>query len=322
MKLSVCIPVYGVERYIERCARSLFSQTLTDGVEFIFVDDCSPDGSIARLERVLQDFPERRDFVRIVRHPVNRGLSASRETAFDMAQGEYVTYCDSDDWVEPGMYADMLSMAEKTGADLVFEDILVDRDGRSERVSQCCEQTPTGLVSAILNGSVGGFLCNKLFRKETVRRSRARHRPGLTGNEDVCYLCEFLSSDCKVVYLAQAHYHYEQRDGSLVHLGFRRHLESMRKIAKILDDCLPQECRGAFRIWKERVRYEAVMCPDMSTEDLDTFLPEVVRLCAYHPCYAKRVLFWLAMHGFRAILVRGKAVIYVRLKGLLARCRK
>ena len=80
-KVSVCIPVYGVENYIERCARSLFEQTLDD-IEFIFVDDCSPDRSIEILKHVIDEYRhsfEKRNYtVRIEQMPTNSGLAAVR----------------------------------------------------------------------------------------------------------------------------------------------------------------------------------------------------------------------------------------------------
>lgn len=94
--VSILIPVYGVEKYIERCARSLFEQTY-DNLEYIFVDDCSPDNSIAILKKVLEDYPERKAQVRIIRHERNKGLSAARNTATDAAMGDYIFYLDSDD---------------------------------------------------------------------------------------------------------------------------------------------------------------------------------------------------------------------------------
>ena len=72
--VSVIIPGYKVERYIERCARSLFSQTLED-IEYIFVNDCSPDRSVEILEKVLEDFPQRKTQVKIISNPENRGVS-------------------------------------------------------------------------------------------------------------------------------------------------------------------------------------------------------------------------------------------------------
>ena len=97
VKVSVCIPVYGVEQFIERCACSLFEQTMRDGIEFIFVDDCSPDNSVQRLEEILKRYPERQAQVSIIHHEKNMGLVRARKTALEAACGEYIIHCDSDD---------------------------------------------------------------------------------------------------------------------------------------------------------------------------------------------------------------------------------
>ena len=102
-KVSVIIPVYNVEKYIERCARSLLEQSLKD-IEYIFVDDCSPDNSITMLENILKEYPERQPLVKILFHEPNRGLAYTRQEGVDAAKGEYIIHCDSDDWVEPEMY--------------------------------------------------------------------------------------------------------------------------------------------------------------------------------------------------------------------------
>ena len=77
IKVSVCTPVYGVEAFIERCARSLFTQSYKN-IEYIFVNDCTPDRSMEVLQQVLSDYPERKDSVKIVNHKTNRGLVAAR----------------------------------------------------------------------------------------------------------------------------------------------------------------------------------------------------------------------------------------------------
>ena len=106
-KISVIIPVYNVEKYIERCVRSLFEQTLGE-IEYIFVDDCTPDGSIAILRRIIEDYPERKPFVSIISHEQNKGLAIARRTGVNAACGEYVAFCDSDDWVDTNMYEKLL----------------------------------------------------------------------------------------------------------------------------------------------------------------------------------------------------------------------
>lgn len=120
-KVSIIIPVYKVEKYIERCVRTLFGQTL-DSLEFIFVDDCSPDNSIELLKKVLNDYPNRLEQVKIIRHEVNKGVGKSRQDGVDAASGEYIIHCDPDDWVELDMYEKMYTKATDENVDVVICD--------------------------------------------------------------------------------------------------------------------------------------------------------------------------------------------------------
>ena len=119
MKVSVCVPIYGVEKYIEQCVRSLMEQTMTDGIEFIFVNDCTKDKSMSILNQVLEEYPHRIDQVKIIEHEVNKGLPSARNTALNEAKGEYIVHCDSDDWVEPTMYESMYNKAKISNADII-----------------------------------------------------------------------------------------------------------------------------------------------------------------------------------------------------------
>ena len=103
MKLSIIVPMYNTEKYIERCARSLFEQTLT-GIEFIFVNDCSPDRSLLILKRIIDEYVDRSLVIRIIEHEKNMGLAVARTTGLNQAKGEYIIHCDSDDWIETDMY--------------------------------------------------------------------------------------------------------------------------------------------------------------------------------------------------------------------------
>ena len=98
MKVSILVPVYGVEKYIGQCAETLFSQTYDD-IEYVFVDDCTPDDSIQVLRQVLSAYPQRTNQVSIIRHDHNRGLGAARKTAFEASTGEFVMNVDSDDYL-------------------------------------------------------------------------------------------------------------------------------------------------------------------------------------------------------------------------------
>lgn len=121
-KISIIVPIYNVEKYIERCARSLFEQTLDD-IEYIFVNDCSPDKSIEVLKSILKEYPQRIPFVHIVDHNVNKGLTKTRNTGLAIATGEFIAHCDSDDWVDCDMYRQLYEHAIKTNSDIVYSDL-------------------------------------------------------------------------------------------------------------------------------------------------------------------------------------------------------
>ncbi len=124
-KVSVIIPIYGVEKYIRRCAESLFSQTLDD-IEFIFIDDCTKDRSMEELrveiEKNSSRFVEMKWKVRTERMPTNSGLPAVRRHGTTLCTGDYVIHCDSDDWVSPDMYRLLYERAKHDDLDIVYCD--------------------------------------------------------------------------------------------------------------------------------------------------------------------------------------------------------
>ena len=122
--VSVLVPVYGVENYIERCARSLFEQTL-ENIEFIFVNDCTKDNSIAVLEKVIEDYPNRNDQIRIIHHEKNKGLAGTRNTALDNSLGMYIMIVDSDDWlIDKYVIEKLVNHIESTNSDIVVFDFV------------------------------------------------------------------------------------------------------------------------------------------------------------------------------------------------------
>lgn len=91
-KVSILIPIYNVEKYIEQCANSLFSQTYTH-IEYIFVNDKTQDNSIDLLEKCIEQYPQRHEHIKIIHHKANSGLGLARKTALEAATGEYITFC-------------------------------------------------------------------------------------------------------------------------------------------------------------------------------------------------------------------------------------
>lgn len=117
-KVSILVPVYGVEKYISKCAESLFSQTYSN-IEYIFVDDCTPDKSIDMLLATLEHFPERKSQVSVIRHDRNKGLGAARATAFEASSGDYIIHADSDDFLATNCVETLVGKALENDADIV-----------------------------------------------------------------------------------------------------------------------------------------------------------------------------------------------------------
>ncbi len=128
-RISIIIPVYGVEKYIEKCARSLFEQTYND-LEYIFVDDCTKDESISILQRVLLDYPDRQSQVKILHNEKNSGQSATRKKGILASTGDYLIHCDSDDWVDHDFYESIAKKADATDADIICCDYTAEFKNR------------------------------------------------------------------------------------------------------------------------------------------------------------------------------------------------
>lgn len=136
IKVSVIVPVYNVEQYIERCARSLMEQTMKEGIEFIFINDCTPDGSMEVLQRVIAEYPNRRNQIRILSHSENKGIAYTRGEGIRESKGEYIGWCDSDDWCEVDMYEKMYSFAIVYNKDIVICDSIEENIGGERRLMQ------------------------------------------------------------------------------------------------------------------------------------------------------------------------------------------
>lgn len=131
IRISVIIPVYGVERYIEKCARSLFEQTY-ENIEFIFVNDCTKDKSIDVLQNVLTEYPNRVSQVKILQNEKNFGQSETRKRGILSATGDYMIHCDSDDWVDLDYYEAIAKKAEESDADIICCDYRAEFSNRQK----------------------------------------------------------------------------------------------------------------------------------------------------------------------------------------------
>lgn len=124
-KVSFVVAIYGVEAYIEECVQSLCRQTLEE-IEIVLVDDCTPDRSIDLAMRVIENYPQRKEQVKLVRHEKNRGICQTRWDGIEASTGEYIILMDGDDYVDELMAERLYAKAVENGADMVVSDFWID----------------------------------------------------------------------------------------------------------------------------------------------------------------------------------------------------
>ena len=183
--VSVIVLVYKVEEYIEQCARALFEQTLED-LEYIFVDDCTPDASMQILERVLEDYPARRGQVKILHNEVNRGQAYSRRKGIESATGDYIIHCDSDDWPDPVMYEKMYAKAVAEKLDMVICDVRRIFSDHFERVHNITHTKD--LLEDLCYHNIYHYLPNKLISRRVYECQLSW--PVLNMCEDSCLILQ------------------------------------------------------------------------------------------------------------------------------------
>jgi Glycosyltransferases involved in cell wall biogenesis len=236
--VSVIIPFYKVAPFIGRCTTALMEQTASD-VEFIFVDDASPDDSRQILETVLAHYPERD--TRIVTHPVNHGLPAARNTGLAQARGRYIWHCDSDDWPEVTMLEKMLAVAKQADADIVYCDFFLSFETGERYMSNPSFSTGEELLKkGFLAGSTKYNVWNKLIRKELYDRTGFRFPAGHGMGEDMTVIMLTTAAD-KVAHVKEALYHYVKLNSNAFSNTFsQKHLDDIRFNAARTITCLEE----------------------------------------------------------------------------------
>lgn len=205
-KVSILVPVYGVEKYIEQCAVSLMEQTY-DNIEYIFVNDCTKDSSINILREVINRYPQRKSQVQIINHEKNRGLAAARNTALDASTGDYLWHVDSDDWIARDAVEKLVNKAINVKADIIIFDYYnVRRNGSSRSLINYKDRE--SYISDILLHSIAGSVWNKFFNAVFYRNSGVRSIEGLNHGEDYAIIPRLLHKAQNISVYKEALYFY------------------------------------------------------------------------------------------------------------------
>lgn len=262
--VSILIPVYGVEKFIERCAVSLFEQTYQN-LEYVFVDDCSPDNSILILKQVVKKYLQRANQVKIVRHEHNKGLAAARNTAIANAMGKYVMHVDSDDFLELDTIEKTVSKIQAEKADAVVFGF------RHVFNSYTCVQhvnvtdSAAEYVQRLIRREAPLCVCGGLYLRSLYVDYGVEAVEGLNMGEDYSTKPRLLYFAKKVVALDEPLYNYiHVNEWSYTAKYSEKHIDDLQKAIQVLEDFFIQKCNtpamnNSLLVAKSKVKAELLI---------------------------------------------------------------
>ena len=211
-KISVIVPCYNVEKYVAKCLDSIINQTYSN-LEILVVEDCSPDNTLS----ILKEYEKKDKRIKVIKNKKNGGLSFSRNAGIKESTGEYLSFIDSDDYIDQNFYEVLMDAIESNKADIAVCDIKVvyEEDG-SISLSQCYSNHDFNLANVVNNG-LAASACNKLFKKDLI--TKYLFEVGKV-NEDIAVVIPALINAKKIAYGKDVYYYYLQRKGSIQNSGF------------------------------------------------------------------------------------------------------
>lgn len=205
--VTIIVPVYGVEKYIEKCVVSLFEQDF-ESIEYIFVNDCTPDNSIAILEELIEKYPNRKPHIKIIHHEKNRGLGAARKTGILHAAGEYILHIDSDDWCELNMVSSLYQKAKDDDADMVIANFF--KNFAHDQVEVRQPFVKDFVLAHIISGELDNSCANKLVKRNLYVDNAIYPPEHISMAEDRYLIIRLACLATKFAYIDRAFLHYRQ----------------------------------------------------------------------------------------------------------------
>lgn len=208
--ISIIVPVYNVEKYIDKCINSMLNQTYKN-IEIILVDDGSTDNS----GKICDEYSQKDNRIKVI-HQKNAGLSEARKIGYQKSTGGVIGFVDSDDFVEENMYEAMLKKMDEVNADIVFCDYNSITKGKTDKRYFGKESKILNKddgLKYLANDEIKSFMCNKLYKRKCIKESDFYN-----GNVLEDYLCmtDIFNRSDLIYYLHSAFYNYVRRDNSLM----------------------------------------------------------------------------------------------------------
>lgn len=216
--ISVIIPIYKVEKYLNRCVESIVNQTY-ENLEIILVDDGSPDS----CPKMCDEWAKKDKRIKVV-HKENGGLADARNAGLNVATGEYIYFADSDDWVENDIVEFLYNLIKRDNYDVSRCGIFIDYEddeAKNEIVKNDSVKVldlDDQIIDLMINGYVAGVAWNKLYRRSAIGDLRYSKNDG--ASEDIMFNYRLISIGVRTIFNDVPKYHYINRENSITNNTF------------------------------------------------------------------------------------------------------
>ncbi len=312
--ISVIVPVYKVEKYLPRCVDSILAQTYKD-LEIILVDDGSPDN----CGEICDEYALKDSRIKVI-HKQNGGQSDARNVGIEAATGEYISFVDSDDFIEPEMLMTMYRLQQEQNSDVVcggIRDICKGKEFLACSENKIINCTGEQALKYILEGKYcAGSVCSKMIRKEILNEKRF-----LVGKiyEDAFLLPQLMLSAHRVTITTQPVYNYWHRTGSTTTAPFeKKHMDIVEAYEEnydfVMNNCPDLEEVARFRLcWANFVVLDRLL--QVSDYNKYPEYQQVVRFLKENACFVMRCHYFQKTRRIAAVALK----IHVGLYRILSR---
>lgn len=220
MKVSILVPIYNVSDFIQYCCESLFSQTY-DNIEYIFVNDCTPDNSIELLDKCVARHPEVGNKVKVFHHSVNRGLAASRLTGLENVSGDAIMFLDSDDYLEPDAVETLVDIMKKDNSDVVSAGYIHEFGNGKTFVEYPPSVNVEEYLLLLLERKVKCNIWARLYKKELFEHD-VNFIEGINNGEDYVVVSRLFYYANKITNISKPILHYLHFNSSSYSSQYKR----------------------------------------------------------------------------------------------------
>lgn len=251
-KVSIIVPIYNVEKYLEKCLNTLVNQTLSD-IQIILVNDGSKDNSDKIAKEFQKKYPEKIIYL----EKENGGLSDARNFGIPHATGEYIAFLDSDDYVELSIYEEMYNLAKKENSDMVECDFYWEYPEKSKQdIGELYESKKEMLER------IRVVAWNKLIKREVLEEAQVLFPKGYR-YEDVEFTYKLIPYLEKVSFLKRPYIHYMQREGSISNSQNERTKEIFEVLEHVIEFYKEKELYEEYKTQLEYIYTRYLLCSSL-----------------------------------------------------------